>query len=527
MPMLKRHWFALAAGAICFAWAFAGWLTVIPNQDILADGIQVQSLLHHPHLVLSFPGQKHAGPIEYPVQLLAEMVAPGNYYVHTLFRTFLAFLTGFLAAKLYLTLFPAARRWSFLAAIAVGPSIIHGLLGPSSNPVGVWWLQPYWDMAWLFVTAGAYVVARQLNRIEVSVRVPRKSMSLVAVGGLLVGLGFFAHPAITILIFPLLVLVVLRLRVSVQMTVVCIAGAIFGVFPSVISYVVNSGSINTWDPSHGPMINVPLYGAALGINGNPDYMLALLPFAVGLSPSGTLIPPVAQSLLMWGFLVLLVAVTAIGVNGAWRNRTRPTPATAIAISWLAAAVAIIGFSTLIDPVWIYATGLSVLFWISVGVLPSAFAHRWVGIALTACVLLIVAGSTVTHNWTFYSQFTTRMQAKQDYMNTNDAVAEALVAGGAAFVYGSYYDAIPIGYASAYKLRTITNHYNRFPLTSEEENKGEVTVAVNSAPTDPWGDEALQTVLASCEPDSKSKSESAGVAGYQIFTCPTSLLMGQK
>lgn len=216
-------------------------------------------------------------------------------------------------------------------------------------------------MAWLFVTAGAYLVAQELSGIEVSVRVPRKSLILLAVGGLLVGLGFFAHPAITILISPLLVLVLLRFRVSVQLAVVCIVGAIVGVIPSAISYLVNSGSINTWDPSHGPIINVPLYGAALGINGNPDYMLALLPFAVGLSPSGTFIPPVAQSLLMWFFLVLLVAVTAIGVDRAWRNRTRPTPATAIAFAWLVAALAIIGFSTLIDPVWIYATGLSVLF----------------------------------------------------------------------------------------------------------------------------------------------------------------------
>jgi len=31
-----------------FFWAFLAWLSVTPNQDILADAVQVQSLFAHP-----------------------------------------------------------------------------------------------------------------------------------------------------------------------------------------------------------------------------------------------------------------------------------------------------------------------------------------------------------------------------------------------------------------------------------------------------------------------------------------------
>ena len=68
---LKRIRFPLTSGLICFLWAFLAWLTVIPNQDILADGIQAQSVLTDPRIVLAFPGQKHGGPLEYPATLLA------------------------------------------------------------------------------------------------------------------------------------------------------------------------------------------------------------------------------------------------------------------------------------------------------------------------------------------------------------------------------------------------------------------------------------------------------------------------
>jgi hypothetical protein len=114
-----------------------------------------------------------------------------------------------------------------------------------------------------------------------------------------------------------------------------------------------------------------------------------------------------------------------------------------------------------------------------------------------------------------------MQAKQDYLATNAELATAILATGATYIYGSYYYVIPVGYASGYQLRTVTNHYNRFPLTDEEAAQGSLTVAVETAPIDSWGKEALARVRASCTPVSGEPDPKLGT--FAIFTCPSAVL----
>ena len=530
MTLIRRHWFAIAAGAFCFIWALAGWLTVIPNQDMLADSIQVQSLLNDPRIVLAFPGQKHGGPLEYPILLIAEAIAPGNFYLHTVFRLGFAFLTGFFTAKLYLTLFPQARKWSFLVAIAVGPTIIHGLLGPEGNRVGVWWLQPNWDIAWLLVTCGAYVIARQLNALHPTLvpsdarPISRRALVACAAGGLLFGLGIYAHPAISILAVPLASLVLIRFRISIVQGATAAGGVFVGLIPAGVSYLVNA-HINTWDPSHGFFINVPMYGSNLGINGIPDYMLALLPYGLGLAPSGAFVPPAAQSILMWIFITICIAAAAIGIDRAWRTKSRLAPGVAIAVAWMIAALTMIVFATLVDPVWIYSSGLAILFWISVGVLPTAIPIRRVGLAATAFVLVVAAGSTFAHNAAWYADFPSRMAAKQAYLDDQRALATAIKAAGADYVYGSYSDAIPVGYASAYQLRTISISYNRFPLSEEERRAANVVAAVTTAPSDPAGVKALADVQGRCtEIDTRGNTD---LGDFAIFRCPTDVLANPR
>jgi len=515
---LKRIWFPLTSGLICFLWAFLSWLTVIPNQDILADGIQAQSVLTDPRIVLAFPGQKHGGPLEYPATLLAEAFAPGNYYANALIRPFLAFATGFILALLFRRLFPLAPRWSFIAAIAVGPTIIHGLLGPDGNTVGVWWLQPNWDMAWLFGVSGALVIAQFLNK-------DRSSQDFAnywwpVLGGLFFGLGFFAHPAIILMLIPLAVLVVLRSRFSVKIYLLTILGSLVGIFPAAISYVVNAG-VNTWDPSHGAFISVDYYssmgGSVLGLNGVPDYITVLLPYGLGLSPSTLLISGTVQSILMWIFVAIIVFSSVFSFFKALRNRAPVGPGGAIALTWLSVMGTMIVFITFIDPVWIYSSGLSILFWLSVGALPSIFALRWLGTSLTIGVITLVGLSTITHNAKFYGDIPLRIQDKIDVMNEKKSTAQQLEQAGAEFVFGSYYDAIPIGYASGMSLRTITYKYNRFPLTPAELERESVPVAINTTPSDPWGEESLQAARSGCTPRSETVSDSVGV--FQIFDCP--------
>ncbi len=60
-PRMTPHGFSFLAGLACFFWAFFAWLSVTPNQDILADAVQVQSLFADPGInedVLAAPKKR-------------------------------------------------------------------------------------------------------------------------------------------------------------------------------------------------------------------------------------------------------------------------------------------------------------------------------------------------------------------------------------------------------------------------------------------------------------------------------------
>lgn len=502
LTWVRRRWFPLTSGLLCFAWAFLGWLTVIPNQDILADGIQAQSIITDPRIVLAFPGQKHGGPLEYPFTTLAEAIAPGNWYANAAIRPLLAFATGFVLARLFLQLFPSAPRWAFITAIAVGPTILHGLLGPEGNPVGVWWLQPNWDMAWLLVASGSLILASVLGRLDGSSSTVAGSSRVLwlLAGGLLVGLGFYAHPAIFLLIVPLAALVLLRSQWSWSALPLATAGAVLGIIPAAISYFVND-RVNTWDPSHGAFIALDYYrsmgASVLGLDGIPDYMKALLPYAFGLAPSTDPSTGRLQSILMWAVVAVVVVGSIVAITTSIRRRRRVGPGGALALSWLVGIATIFAFITFVDPVWIYSSGLAVLGLITIGALPIAFTIHWIGNVLAGGAVATMAVSTVAHNAYFYADIPARLEAKAAAMEADRDLADRLLAAGARYVYGSYYDVIPVGYASGMELRTLTNRYNRFPLTEQERSFRSITVAVNLRATDVWGHEALTRVTESC------------------------------
>lgn len=505
----------LVAGLICFLWALAGWLTVIPNQDILADGIQAQSILSDPRIVLSFPGQKHGGPLEYPATLLAEWILPGNYFANAAIRPVLAFATGFVVALLFRALFPSAPSWALLAAMATGPTIIHGLLGPEGNPVGVWWLQPNWDMAWLLVSSGALVLTKSRLLSPLG----------MFLGGLLVGLGLFAHPAIVLLILPLMVLVCLRTIPRLPQATVALVGAGVGVIPAAISYVVNA-RINTWDPSHGAFIAVDYYWdmgrAVLGLDGIPDYMFALLPFGIGLAPSQTTLSAIVQSVLVGLFVATVTVAALIASIHAVRSRQPLSAGGAIAVAWVAAFLGFILFITFVDPVWIYSSGLAILYWITVGALPAVITPRILAVSITVVWIGISAVSTLGHNWNFYSKFGDRVTSKIEVMNQQQAIARALDRENVDVIFGSYYDAIPIGYASGGQLRTITNRYNRFPLTPQELDAGPLAIAIKKYPREDWGIESLEHVQRECAPAQDSLLPE--LDDFLLFECPPSALV---
>jgi len=484
---LSPRIFLLLSGFVCFLWALIAWLSVIPNQDILADAVQVQSLFSDPRIVLSFPGQKHAGPIEYPFQILAEYFAPGNFYVHTLPRVFFAFFTGFFTAKLYLQLFPNAKKWAFLIAITIGPTIIQGLSGPAGNTVGNWWLVGNYDTSWLLVVLGAYVLTKAI---------PENSRPKVLLSGLLVGLGFFAHPNITILIIPLGTLTLLILRPRLVQILWLILAFLVGIVPALFSYLFFSGN-NTWDPSHPPFFVRDFYLNALGLNGIPDYISVVLPYALGLPPSQTFISGSMQSGVTWIVLISLVLVTVIGWLRACLARTWPPNFVIISTAWLGAVASIMLFVTFVDTVWFYATSLAILFWLSIGVLPTAISPRWLALTITTMFLTLEGFSMVTHNWYFYSKLPNKISEKMKYQELIKEQAQTLLDSDIQVIYGSYLDVIPIAYGSSYELRPISNRYNRFPFEGDELI-GNYRVAIKLDPTDLWGEESLEIASENCE-----------------------------
>lgn len=504
-------WFEISAGALCALWAFAAWLTVIPNQDMLADGTQVQRLLQDPHLVLAFPGQKHGGVIEYPFALVSEAFAPGNTYLHTSIRIFFAFLTGFVTARLFLRLFPGFPRWAFLGIIAVGPAAIHGMSGPQDNPVGVWWLVGNYDLAWLFVVMGALVLA---GPGPLSGPAPSTRRALAA--GLLVGLGIYEHPMILVLVAPLGALVLLR-RPSALRKVLWVGAAVaVGMIPLAIAYFIYA-DLTTWDPSHFPVFDPSVAGAVLGLNVDAGYITTLLPLALGFSTTPDVASPTIQAIVV---AVVLLGSAVTVVVGGWRavsQRGWPGAGFAVAASWLTLALTLVVFSTMVNPVWLYATGLAILLWLSVGALPGLLRKGRVGAVIAGAAIVVAGLSTWMHNYYWYSQLPERVIAKADYMRSQGEIAQALVDAGVTMLYGSYYDVIPIGYASGSRLRFVTSTYNRFRLSEEELLPDRLAVAVNLHPTEAWGQEALAAVQAQCAPNGTVVTY--GEFEYRSYTCP--------
>ncbi|HBJ73076.1 MAG TPA: hypothetical protein DDY88_05080 [Actinobacteria bacterium] len=514
-------WAPFIAGLSCSWWAFLGWLTVIPNQDMLSDAIQVQSVIHAPRVVLAFPGQKHAGTIEYPLQILAELAAPSNFYAHTAPRIALAFLTGFVTVKLFQTLMPKARLWALLIAIAVGPAIMHGLSGPEGNAVGVWWLVGNYDMSWLLVTTGAWVLARFLRAAPLQQQTIARVWLSLGGAGLLVGLGFFAHPNITLLILPLATLVLVLLPIRIWQVAVLGIGFVVGAAPAAVSYVVNA-DITTWDPSHPPFVAASVYLNVLGLNGVPDYLTTVLPSALGLPTTHDLFSGTTQSVLCWVFVIAMSLSSLVGIVRAIVKRSRLTIGAALALSWCASFAAMILFATFVDPVWFYATSLSILLWIWIGALPEVLPWKQIGTVAAIAAIALMAVSMVSQSWYFYKQPISRMQDKRDYLRNIQQTAQQLEGAGARIIYGSYYDVVPIGYGSDYGLRTITNTYDRIPLTKEELAAGPYTVAVNEHPTHEWAADSLENVRKNCT--ALDRHVVAPMGEFGLYDCPAQALV---
>ena len=503
--------FSVLAGGICLFWALVAWLTVRAGADILAEAVQVQVLLKAPKFVLTYPGQNYGGVIEYPFLLISEAIAPGNPYAYTFWRLVFAFLTGFLAARLFLTLFPEARRWAFLIAVAVGPALLHGRTGPAGNEVGVIWLNSTYPMSWLLVIGGAVLAALAMKEPG------KRTYWRLGLAGLLVGLGIYEQPTALILTAALAALILVTWPGTIRAWVIVLLGVAVGLIPLALS-VGPLKAVTHGAPAHFPTPTVDTAMRALGLSAQHQPFNAVLPDPLGIEAGYPIFG-------VWFTRISVILVIALAIGGlifALLARQSPNRKLigGLSLAWVAGIGAILFLDTVMETVWFYGVGLSVLTWLTIGALPE-IRPKAVGAVAAAIALLIMGAAFIKHESPHWVSFIDELQSKQLGVSDARAVAEAINAQGVSYVFGSYLDIIPMGYYSEGNLRVISNHYDRFALSDEEKAQGVLTVAVNQVPTDPWGEEAMATVQASCKSLPITISERGQI--YGTYACPVGVV----
>jgi len=320
---------------------------------------------------------------------------------------------------------------------------------------------------------------------------------------------------------PLALLIMLRAPTTWMQGLQVALGAVLGAIPAAFNFFFPQ-TVNTWDPSHPPVINPDLIISNLGLDGIPTYFAALLPYSLGLAPSESSQLSLIQSAITWLVIIAIGLSAAIGSAMAIRARCRPGPGTAIAVAWVGAISSIVAFGVVVDPVWFYGAGLAVLLWISLGVLPSVIRPRPLALTTTVLALGIIGLSTLTHNVYWWQKLPDRYLAKVEFLDSQQRIADQLRAFDVEFVYGSYYDVLPVVYGSAGDLYPVTSTYNRFPLDPTQVAGTErVVVAVDENPGgDVWAVDALTRVENDC---TRNSTVSAG-GDFGIYDCPVQLVL---
>lgn len=504
----------LSSGAICGVWALWNWLTVIPGADVLAEAISVQKLLQNPNWVLTYPGQNYGGTIEYPFLILSEWIFPHNPYALTLWRVLFAFLIGFLAAALFSKLFPQGRRWIFLLAVAAGPAVLHGRTGPAENEVGSIWLNSIYPFSWLLALLGAYLI---LNSFNQDANRSKRASVVRLLGGTLVGLGIYEQPTTFLLALALLALVLFRTRGSFRQWIFASVGIAVGLVPMLLA-AGPMKSVTTGTPAHFPTPTVHTAFRALGLTGEDDSFNSVLPNSLGLSAGESLVGGFVNQLLLCLWLTLI----AIGlVYSIIARRTSDTSVIrALSVSWLLVILGIVALDSVMETVWFYGAGLSVLLWISLGAL-SALNPKWLTLTFCLGYVAVLFVASLGHSQGHLRAIGSETVAKHNVVAAAVRDSQSLTEARIQYVFGSYLDVISIGYYSSGSIRAISNHYDRFPLTPLEKSGGSIVVAVNSTPSDPWGVEALEKVENSCSPLNREVILTSG--SYRSFRCPVEII----
>lgn len=449
----------LVTGLALLAWTTYAYLTIRIDGDILAEAIQVQQWLDSPFWVLSYPGQLHGGVLEYPLIMLAETVAPANVYAFTLVRIVYVPITGLLTCLIFRRAFPTFSMWPLAVTAVIGPAVLHSMVA----------IKDLYPLSWLLAVLGGYLAYREMSS-------PRRPWLLI-VAGALAGLGIYEHPTSALLSIPLLAGAVALWSVTIRQAARVLLGLVIGLLPLLAALTLQPGRHVVFQPAE---VGPPEVGAAFGLVSGPTaWAQALVPTGWGISHNDltSLTVPADLQFVLNSWLALLILVGLLAALPFVLRSLRAgqhSPLGFLAVVWGAVAVMVVVLVVVVTPVFFYGAGLSFLVLLSVGVIPQAVPRRFGWPTLAVVWVLMAVTSLGAFLWQ-QPKFLDGAEFKRAQVAQVEQVADAIAAAGIRYVYGSYWEVLPIAYESDGALYPLTPFDSRFPVPADAGER--ITVAL--------------------------------------------------
>jgi hypothetical protein len=486
-------------------WSLFTYLTVRVDADIVAEAIQVQRWLQEPFWVLSYPGQLYGGVLEYPFIALAETLSPGNVYAFTLLRILYLPIIGVLLCVNAARMFPRLSLWPIAIGAIAGPAVLHTMLA----------IKDLYPFSWLLAMIGITLIVWQVSA-------DRRPWLLLA-GGVFIGLAAYQHPTSMLLSLPFLAAIIVRCSLRWAALWRIATGGVLGIVPLFMGLTLQPNVVVVFSPDRGGVPNV-LGAFGLTLDSWPN---ALVPNGWGLQTTDLnvwVLPPGPQ-LIVNGLLALALlgcAIFAVPAVQRYLRKQDPLPADPFVVLWATVIIAVVVLTLAARPVWFYGAALAFLVWLTL----AALARHRVGLGVLVIVVAFMAVSSLGSLLDLKPGGTQAITFKANQVAEVRALADAIAAADIDYVYGSYWEVLPIAYASTGDLHPLTPVTNRFPLPADA---GEVvTVAVASGRSvlpiglDRWpmAEEAQEIVEQSCVPISTSPELPDG---FQAYACPRAVV----
>jgi hypothetical protein len=495
--------------AALLAWTTYAYLTVRVDGDILAEAIAVQRWLDSPYWTLSYPGQLYGGIAEYPFIALAESVAPGNVFGFTFIRIFYIPIAGVLLAVVFRLMYPARSLWPLALGAGAGPAAMHSMMA----------IKDLYPSSWLLTMIGVAIVAWQLAR--------GRRAWLVVIGGVFIGLGVSQHPTALLLGAPLLAAMLVHWRAVPRDVIRVVIGGLFGLLPLVLGLLAQPDKIVVFEPARQGLPNVL---GALGLSWNTDaWAQAIVPIGWGVQFTDYntfALPSGVQFFVNAAIALTLIASVLLSIPALSRYlRSEPVRDTdALIVLWGVTLLAVIVITLVTRPVWFYGTVLGFTTWFALGVIVG-LPRRSLGRGVAGAVILVMASTSIGAFLALRPSFPQSVNFKMDQAQQVQAIASDLEDAGIEYIFGSYWEVLPIAYASRGAVQPITVFTNRFPLQGPLGDEillaapnGRTTLPVD---LDRWvgSVEADEFLAAQCRSTTVDKLPE----GFSAFRCPVSAL----